>query len=481
MALCGKVPAGCSLPFWADAVIFKFVVESESMENRREPLSSGISPATSGLLLGSNFIWSLAGNVIFAACQWGMIVSLAKLGSSVMVGQFSLGLAVSTPMLMFSNLQLRAVQATDAKRLYSFGEYLQLRFSTSILAVAAVAAFAWIEKLGRETTLVVLAVALAKGTEALSDIHYGLFQLNDHLDQTGRSMMLRGMLSLAGLSSVLYLTRDVFWGCVSMAVVWLAILICWDVPKGSRFLGRSPQLGTVLLASLWRVWSTKHRFERQWTLVRLSVPLGIVTTLASINLNVPRYFIAARMGEYQLGIFSALAYATIALTLVSDSLGSCAIPQLARLYAAGQIAEFQVMVLKLFTFGVALGLAGLAVVQVAGKRMLTLFYGPEYAASSDAFVLLVLAAAIHCSASMLTSGILAARRFRVQAAMFTAVVGTSALACYRLVPTAGLHGGAMAMVAGAVVRLMLAAVILSHLVLVRPKYSGALHEGVPLG
>ena len=37
------------------------------------------------------------------------------------------GLAIATPVLMFTNLHLRAVQATDARRLSSFGEYLRLR------------------------------------------------------------------------------------------------------------------------------------------------------------------------------------------------------------------------------------------------------------------------------------------------------------------------------------------------------------------
>ena len=75
-------------------------------------------PLTPGLSLRSNFAWILTGNVVYAACQWGAIVALAKLGSSFMIGQFSLGLAIATPVLMFTNLHLRAVQATDARRLY---------------------------------------------------------------------------------------------------------------------------------------------------------------------------------------------------------------------------------------------------------------------------------------------------------------------------------------------------------------------------
>ena len=438
--------------------------------SRVPALTSGANalalPVLSGLSFRSNFLWMLAGNVIFAGCQLGMIVALAKLGSSVMVGQFSLGLAIATPVLMFTNLHLRAVQATDATRLYSFGEYLQLRFVMSSLAIAAIAALTWIEGIPHRTAMVVVAVALAKGRETLSDIHYGLFQLHDRLDQTGRSMMLRGVFSVIALSAGLYLTRDVFWGSLAIALVWLLALIGWDFRQGCRFTARSPQFKRFPdVTNLWRVWSGRQRVRRQWGLVCLSVPLGVVTTLASINLNMPRYFIAAKMGENGFGIFSALAYATIGLTLISDSLGSCAIPQLARLYAGGHIAEFQVILFKLGTLSGGLGLAALGTAQLVGKRLLALFYGAEYAASSAAFVLLVLAAAIHCVAGVLSSGMTAARRFRIQVPMFAAVTAATAAACYVLVPSHGLTGAALGMIAGAVVRIVLASAALVHIVL----------------
>jgi O-antigen/teichoic acid export membrane protein len=435
---------------------------------RGDSLDNAGAPVVSGLSLRSNFTWVLTGNMVYAACQWGMIMALAKLGSTFMLGQFSLGLAIATPVLMFTNLHLRAVQATDARRFYSFAEYLQLRSVMTLAAIAVIAAIAWFEHYGRQTTMVILAVALAKGIETLSDIHYGLFQLNDRLDQTGISMMLRGGLSVVALGAGLYLTRDVFWGCVGLALVWLAALLLFDVRRGRRFV--SDKFRQVSDWTGW--WRREHRSQqlrRQYNLMRLALPLGIVTTLASINLNMPRYFIEARMGVHQLGIFSALAYATVAMTLVSDSLGHCAIPRMSRLYAGGQFAEFRSFLLQLCAIGCALGLGGLAVAQVLGTRLLTTFYSSEYADGSRVFVVLMLATAIHCVAGMLTSGILSARCFSVQVPMFALVVASTALACYRWVPVSGLIGGAESMVVGAVVRLILAAAVVGYLFLVDAK------------
>jgi O-antigen/teichoic acid export membrane protein len=404
-----------------------------------------------GLSLRSNFAWVLCGNMAYAGCQWGMIVALAKLGSTFMVGQFALGLAIAVPVLMFANLNLRAVQATDARRLYSFGEYLRLRILTTTAALAVIAAVVWFGRYERRTAMVILALAAAKGIETLSDIHYGLFQLNDRLDQTGRSMMLRGVLSLIALSAGLYFTHSVLWGCVALALVWLPSLLLFDVRNGRRFLagGVSP--------------TTDRGLQRQWRLMRLALPLGIVTTLAALNLNMPRYFIHAWMGEHQLGIFSAMAYATVAMTLISDSLGHCAIPRLSRVYASGRLAEFRMLLFKMLAAGGALGLAGLAAATLLGSRLLTLVYSREYAAYSRVFILLMLAAAIHCAACMFTSGITSARCFRIQVPLYGMVAGSSALACARWVPANGLAGGAAAMVVGASVHFVLGAAIMSYL------------------
>jgi O-antigen/teichoic acid export membrane protein len=428
---------------------------------RGETVNAGITSVMPGLSLRSNFVWILTGNLVYAACQWGMIVALAKLGSSFMVGQFSLGLAIATPMLVFTNLHLRAIQATDARRSYSFTEYLKLRLVMTFTAMAVIAGIAWCGHYERRTAMVIPVVALAKGIETLSDIHYGLFQLNDRLDQTGRSMMIRGLLSVVALTGGLYLTRDVFYACIGLALVWLAALLLFDVRGGRRLVARSKKIPDRTSSRPVPSLGNRHL----WNLLRLALPLGIVTTLVSISLNMPRYFIHAYMGEHQLGIFSAMVYATVAITLVNDSLGHCAISRMSRLYAGGQLAEFRALLLKLLAFSCIIGLIALAVVHVMGAPLLTIFYGPDYAAHSRAFSLLMLAAAMQCVACMLTSGIMAARRFKIQLPMFAMVASSSMLFCSILVPTAGILGGATAMAISAGVHLILAALVLNYLLL----------------
>jgi O-antigen/teichoic acid export membrane protein len=435
------------------------------------------SPLEGGMSWRSNFAWMLSGNIVYAACQWGMVIALAKLGNSFMVGQFSLGLAITTPVLMFTNLQLRAVQATDAKRRHSFGEYLGLRVMTTLVALAVIAGIAGFGGYERETALVILAVALMKSVESLSDIFYGLFQLNDHLEQTGRSMMLRGFLSVIGLSAGLYLTKSLVWGIATLAGVWLAILIGFDARHGRRFAAAPTRGRTATLRNArwrkrnarWRkVWPT-FRLDRQWKLARLTLPLGIVMTLVSLNLNMPRYFIHARFGEHQLGIFSAMAYTTVVVATFADALGHSTIPRMARLYANGNLDGFRSSLLQLVALGAGFALAGFIAVRFLGARLLTILFSAEYADHVEVFVWLIAAAGISCIAALLHYGITSAQCFRIQVPMFLLVVGSNALACAWLVPSIGLRGGAMAMVIASLVHLAATSGILVYLFSTHPK------------
>ena len=435
-----------------------------------------VAPLEGGMSWRSNFAWALSGNVVYAACQWGMVIALAKLGNSFMVGQFSLGLAITTPVLMFTNLQLRAVQATDAKRQHSFGEYLGLRVITTLVAIALIAAIAGLGGYERETALVILAVGLMKSIESLSDVFYGLFQLNDHLEQTGRSMMIRGFFSVIGLSAGLYLTKSLVWGIALLAGVWLGVLIGFDARRGLRFAAATRGRTAIAGNKRWhRVWPMFCR-DRQWKLVRLTLPLGIVMTLVALNLNMPRYFIHARFGEHQLGIFSAMAYTTVVVATFADALGHATIPRMSRLYAIGNHAAFRSSLLRLVAFGAAFGLAGFAAANFLSAPLLTILFSAEYATHAEVFAWLVAAAGISCIASLLNYGITSAQCFRIQVPMFLLVVGSNALACAWLVPSFGLRGAAMAMVIAYLVHLAATSGILVYLLSSHRKNDVRLHS-----
>src|SRR5882672_7719316 len=89
--------------------------------------------------LRTDFTWVLSGNLLYSACQWGIVVALAKLGNPEQVGEYALGLAVSAPIVLFANLQLRALLVSELRDRFTFGQYLTFRLVSLGAALLLVA------------------------------------------------------------------------------------------------------------------------------------------------------------------------------------------------------------------------------------------------------------------------------------------------------------------------------------------------------
>lgn len=427
-------------------------------------MSASAHSAQSRLSLRANFSWTFVGNVVYAACQWGMLVVLAKLGSPEMVGQFALGLAITVPIMSFATLKTRLVQATDAKREYLFGDYFGLRLLTTAMALLVLVGVVLVLGHRRETTLVILAVGVAKAFESISDVFYGLLQQRERMDRVGKSKMIRGPLSLVALSVGIYLTGSVFWGVVGLAVVWALVLVGYDVPSGALMLKSTPQLGTPIPDGDYQKAVVRPHWEMRTlaSLAWLALPLGIVITLDSLGTNIPRYFIAQYMGEHNLGIFAPMAYLKQVGSMVTVALGLSVCPRLAKYYSARKDLAFRRLLLKLLATCALLGGMGVLVAIVAGREVLTVLYQPEYAAHHDVFVILMVAAGIEYVATGLDYGMTAARYFRVQMPLLAAYTGTTALVCLWLIPSEGLRGASMAVLLATFVRAVGSLVIVAH-------------------
>jgi len=392
------------------------------------------------LSLRANFSWTFVGNVVYAACQWAMLVVLAKLGSPEVVGQFALGLAITAPVIMLTNLQLRGVQATDARHEYAFGEYLGLRLAVTPLALLAIAGITLASGYGGQTALVILFVSLAKVFESISDVFYGLLQQHEQMDRIAISMLVKGPLSLIALAVAILVTGNIVWGTVALAAVWAFRLMTYDIPSGAAVLRAAHARDAAASPSIRPRWDRRRMLRLTW----LALPLGFVMMLGSLMTNIPRYFIERSEGTHALGIFAAMAYIVFAGTTVIDALGQAVTPRLAREYAAGDVGAFRALTAKVLGISAALAIAGLLLSLVVGRQVLTLLYRPEYAAHLDVFIWIIAAAGIGYLSSVFGYAMTAARQFTIQVPIYAFSIAIVTVACALLVPDHGLLGAAWA-------------------------------------
>ena len=419
-------------------------------ENSAVAVDAGPQLAPTSLSLRRNFSWTLAGNLVYAACQWGVLIVLAKLATPEMVGRFALGLAVTTPIVLLCNLSLRAIQATDARGEHELGHYLALRLVTTGVAGAAIGAMVWLAGYSRETAGVVLLVGVAKCIESVSDVLHGAMQRVERMHLIAISMMVKGAVSLCAVGVVVYSTRNVLWGAVALCGGAVVSLAAVDVPGVARLAA----VGRGVVRPVWD-------FARVGGMALGALPLSVALMFVALSANIPRYFIAQHHGERELGIFSAVAYLMVIGSQLVQAMGQSAIPRLARLFAEGDRRGFAELLWKLTGVAVALGAVGVAVVLAAGAWVLTVLYSGEYAGARGEFLLLMGAAGAAYVASVLGYGITATRKFGRFVLPYAAVAALTLAASALLIPRGGLRGAAWATVVSNVAGILAAVFVLA--------------------
>jgi O-antigen/teichoic acid export membrane protein len=404
------------------------------------------------LSLKHNFYWTLTGNLTYAGSQWAILIVLAKIGSPEMVGQFSLGLAVTAPIFMLTSLQLRGIQATDASLEFPFHDYFMIRITSSCLALIVIAFIIKIIGYKFEVALIIMLIGIAKAIESISDILFGLMQLHEQMDKIAKSMICKGLLSVVVLTGAMYATGSLAVGVGFLVVAWFLILVGYDLPSMAKLL-HTPLVAFImqLKASLVRIISGRTTLIE---LVTIALPMGLVMMLVSLNTNIPRYFIERYLGERDLGIYSAISYLLIAGTTIVGALGQSATPRLAKLFAAREYYGFRQLVLKLIAIGCLLGCFGVMASVFFGRYILSLVYRPEYASHTGLFALVMVAAGIAYVSSFLGYSITAARQFKVQLPLFAIVTCFTFTACYMLIGTQKLVGAGIALVISGGVQLL---------------------------
>ena len=398
------------------------------------PSTQTIPTAVRRVSLKKNISWAMLGNLTYAATQWGLLIGLARLGSPESVGRLALGLAVTAPVMLFCNLQLRTVQATDALRRYEFGDYFGLRLVSNAVAFVTVYAISQLGGHTEEVRSIILWLILAKVIESFSDLMQGTLLRREQMNRIAQSQIVRGILSMLVFIAVYAWTKSTATATASLAVSWLTVLLAIDIPMawpGIRSEGGRirPRFSPTVMGRLF------------W----MALPLGMVTTLTSVETNLPRYILEQTVGERELGIFASLAYLVFAQGTLIIAVNQSALPRLATLEASGDGPGVRRLIGKMLMIGIGIGTTTLLVCAVAGGPILSLVYGAEYREFTGAFVWVAAAAAVKFASHPFAVLLRAGQQFWILLGVQVLTVAAMWAACLWLIPTQGVNGAAFSL------------------------------------
>lgn len=387
----------------------------------------------------ANISWAFAGNSVYAGCQWLVFVLLVRSLDLGQAGQFAYWIAVTGPLFVFANVRLRNLVVTADDSSFDFSHYLNARLLTTAAAIVAVVLIGAWPSTDRHALAVIALVTLSRACDAISEICHGLFQRELDMRTAGLGLMINGILSAALVGAGLLIWPSLPAAVGMYAAASMVTLLGWDLPhmrKALRIRGASISRTGGLPAAVKVIWR--------------AMPLGLSAAIGSLQINLPRYAIAASLGPAALAVFSALAYIPTLSNLIANAIAQAALPVLARDLRLSRVA-YAARLRTLVRSGVALGAVSVVTAALMGRPVVTLIYSAEIAAHLDVLIILMIAAALTYSFLFLGSALTARLRFTTQCFISSAGLLTVGASVMPLVSHFGLRGAAYALCAGAVV------------------------------
>ncbi|GIW68013.1 MAG: exopolysaccharide biosynthesis protein [Candidatus Parcubacteria bacterium] len=391
--------------------------------------------------LKKNIIWSFSGNVIYNASQWLIVVLISKFLDVYAVGQYGLALAITSPVVMFTNMQLRTVVATDNNNDYLVSEYLKSRILTSLLAIVLILLITLSLQKSNDLLIVVLLIAIYKFFESISDLIFGFFQKLERMDIISKSLGIKSCLVLLSIGCALYFFNNLLFGLSLTIASLVLVLIFFDLKNFLSF--RDEKLSVTYLKSS-HLTINKWFIKRFISLIKLALPLGITSVIFSINTYLPRYYLQLYFDESAVGYYTAISYLNLIGIMLITAIGQSALSRLSKLFSSSK-DEFIKLLLKMLCISFIIGLFGIFISFVWGSKILTIFYKKEYSIYNFELLILSFAGIFWYMAWSLNFGINAIRRYREQVPIFITVLLTQFIAQYLLTPRLGILGSAIAM------------------------------------
>lgn len=367
--------------------------------------------------------WTLIGEMLNAAGQFGLLVVMARLGSEAVLGRYALGLAIATPLYVLSSLHLRPTFVVSSRDRFVFGHYVALRLLGVPLSMLALVVWSRLAGHDPQTSAMVVMVGLVRFSEFISDMLHGAATRAEQLRYVGISRALRGVCLLGSVSVAMGLGAQPPWAMGLGALVGGLITVLYDLPVARRFETVRPRFEPTSL----------------WQLTLLAAPVGVAGALLGLTQNMPAYVLEAVGSVSALGRYTAAVSILFVSGVFNMAIGGAAVPRLARTFeaSAGAFTRFSS---KVVVVVVALNGCVLLGCVLLGELYLRIAYGTPMVVMYDALVWSGGIAILAGVANLLSQTVVATRHFRVQFFVSLSGLVVAAVLAWLLIPRYALEG-----------------------------------------
>lgn len=298
-----------------------------------------------GLPVRLNIIWNSIGSIVYFGCQWLLTVLITRISGYGVAGDFSLAVNITNIFYCIALFGMKTFQISDLQNKYRTGTYFSSRIVTGLLGFVSCIIFTLCYSFSIEQKIIISCYMVFKIVEATFDVFVGVFQKHSRMDQIGKSLIIRGIVSLIVFVSLQILMQNLVISILGMAFSSAIFISIWD-------RGFAMKLEKIKI---------DWEFESLQNLLISCIPLVLYAIIDTSIVSLPRIFLEHFHDNVALGYYIAVATPAIIIQMIADYIYNPLITHFALYYYEKNAKAFKHLLLKsmLTLFGIsALGITG---------------------------------------------------------------------------------------------------------------------------
>lgn len=345
-----------------------------------------------------DYIWNSIGSFLQSAISPILLIVITRLNGVGDSGLFSFAMSLSVVFWAISLWGGRTYQVSDVKKEFFSGDYIVVRFISSLIVAVFSISFCILSGYDLIKTELIMVLVSFKILESIADSMYGVLQIHNRLYIVGISLTMKSVFGFMLFTLVDILTKNIIYGALSIFIVNIAVVIFYDIP----WMKHVESVGL-----------TKKNIMQAGKIMKKTAEVFVVVFLTMFSLNIPRYFLDKYHYD-QIGYFGIMAMPITLLTLFISFVLQPNVVNLSELLKKKKIKEFTNIVSKIDFITFTLGILFVVSSYLIGVWALNTVFGIDINNFRIDLTIMVIGAVANAFVSIYVNLLIILRRFKGQ-------------------------------------------------------------------
>ena len=345
-----------------------------------------------------DYIWNSIGSFLQSAISPILLIVITRLNGVGDSGLFSFAMSLSVVFWAISLWGGRTYQVSDVKKDFSSGDYIVVRFISSLIVAVFSISFCVLSGYDLIKTELIMVLVSFKILESIADSMYGVLQIHNRLYIVGISLTMKSVFGFMLFTLVDILTKNIIYGALSIFIVNIVVVIFYDIP----WMKHVESVGL-----------TKKNIMQAGKIMKKTAEVFVVVFLTMFSLNIPRYFLDKYHYD-QIGYFGIMAMPITLLTLFISFVLQPNVVNLSELLKKKKIKEFTKIVSKIDFITFTLGILFIVSSYLIGVWALNTVFGIDINNFRIDLTIMVIGAVANAFVSIYVNLLIILRRFKGQ-------------------------------------------------------------------